>query len=163
MQNKYEYLLDNKIISADDLKRAYQIARKTNKSVEAVLVVQFGVSRKALGRSLSIYYDCPFRVYDSSLPISLAFLTGLKKSDLLNGCWVPYRWGIDGIEVLVEDPWEFTKRDRIREYLKVEKVIFSVAIKEDIEDFIYRLFDEKQNLIAENSQDLFSAALENRR
>ena len=152
------------MITVADLKRAHQIARQTNKSVEAVLVVHFGVNRKALGQSLSLYYDCPFRVYDSSLPISLAFLTGLKKSVLLNGCWVPYRWGMEGIEVLVADPWDFTKNDKIRVYLKNPKVKFSVAIKEDIEDFIHRLFDEKQNLIAENKQDsFFSAAIENRR
>ena len=153
MQNKYGYLLDKKMVTVADLKRAYQIAQETNKSVEAILVLYFGVNRKALGKSLSIYYDCPFRVYDSNLPVPLAFLTRLKKSVLLNEGWVPYSWGNDGIEVLVEDPWDFTKDEKIRVHLKASKVKYSVSIKEDIEDFIHRLFDVKASLIVDTKKD----------
>jgi hypothetical protein len=71
---------------------------------------------------------------------------------------------MNGIEVLVEDPWDFTKNDQIRVYLKTSRVNFSVAIKEEIEDFIHRLFDERQKLIVENKQDIsFSATIENPR
>jgi hypothetical protein len=161
MKSKYDYLLDKKIITVEDLKRAYDISRETNKSIEAILVVYFDVRRKTLGKSLSVYYDCPFRVYDSNLPIPLAFLTRLKKSVLINECWAPYSWRKDGIEVLVEDPWDFTKNEKIRVHLKATNVKFSVAIKEDIEDFILRLFDEKQNLIVETKQDdYFSTSAE---
>jgi hypothetical protein len=149
MKSKYGYLIDKKMITASDLTNACQIARKTNRSIEAILVVCFGVKRKILGRALTRYYDCSFRAYDYNLPIPLAFLTGLNKSHLLNECWAPYSWGKDGIEVLVEDPWDFTKNEKIRVYLKTEKVKFSVAIKEDIQDFIHRLFREKQSLIVD--------------
>jgi hypothetical protein len=104
MKNKYSYLLDKKIVTVTDLIKAYYISQETNKSVEAILILFFDVKRKILGKSLSLYYDCPFRAFDSSLPVPLAFLTGLKKPVLLSECWVPYRWGHDGIEVLVEDP-----------------------------------------------------------
>lgn len=149
MQNQYDYLLDQKMVTKAGLKRAHQIARETNKSVEAILVVYFGINKKAIGRSFSTYYDCPFRIYDSNLPVSLAFLTGLKKSVLLNECWVPYRWGMDGIEVLVVDPWDFTKNNKIRVHLKATKIKFSVAIREDIEDFIHRLFNAKASFIVD--------------
>jgi hypothetical protein len=147
MKNKYSYILDKEIITVKDLIRAYYVSQETNKSVEAILVVYFGVKRKTLGKSLSMYYGCPFKSYDSNLPISLAFFTHLKKSTLLDECWVPYRWGHDGIEVLVEDPWDFTKNEKIRVSLGTTRIKFSVAIKEDIEDFIHRLFNVKANLI----------------
>jgi hypothetical protein len=153
MNGKYAYLLDKKIITTADFETASAISLETKKSIEAILVIYFGVKRKILGKSLSMYYDCPFRRYDSNLPIPLAFLTGLKKSVLLDECWVPYSWSKDGIEVLVENPWNFTKNEKIRVYLKTSRANFSVAIKEDIEDFIQRLFDEKQNLIIETKQD----------
>jgi hypothetical protein len=162
MKNKYDYLLDRRIITAEDLNKAYHISQETNKSIEAILIVCFGVKRKTLGKSLSIYYDCPFRIYDSNLPIPLSFLARLKQSVLLNECWVPYSWKNNGIEVLVEDPWDFTKNEKIRVHLKASRVNYSVAIKEDIEDFIGRLFDEKQNLIIEMQQDdYFSNSAEN--
>ena len=153
MKSKYGYLLDKKIITVEDLERAYDISRETNKSIEAILVVYFDVKRKNLGKSLSVYYDRPFRVFDSDLPIPLAFFTRLKKSVLLNDCWVPYSWGRDGIEVLVEDPWDFTKNEKIRVHLKATNVKFSVAIKEDIEDFVCRLFKERQNLIVDYKEN----------
>jgi hypothetical protein len=92
MKNKYSYLLDKKIVTLKDLIKAYYISRDTNQSVEAILVVHFGVNRKTLGKSLSLHYDCPFRAFDSNLPVPLAFLKGLKKSALLNECWAPYSW-----------------------------------------------------------------------
>jgi hypothetical protein len=147
MKNKYSHLINQKIITVEDLQLAQLISQGTNRNIEGILIIHFGISRINIGRALSRYYGCSFRAYDSNLPIPLAFLTGLNKSNLLNECWAPYRWGKDGIEVLVEDPWNFTKNDRIRVYLKTEKIKFSVAIKEDIEDFIHRLFKEKQKLI----------------
>jgi len=153
MKNKYSYLLDKKIISLEDLIRAYYISKETSKSIEAILVVYFGVKRKTLGKSLSMYYGCPFKSYNPNLPIPLAFFTRLKKTTLLDECWVPYRWSLDGIEVLVEDPWDFTKNEKIRVSLESTQVKFSVAIKEDIEDFIHRLFNVKESLIFDHKKD----------
>jgi hypothetical protein len=149
MKNKYSHLINQKIITIEDLQLAQLISQETNRSIEGILIIHFGISRTTIGRSLSKYYSCPFRAYDSNLPIPLAFFTLENKSVLLNECWVPYRCSYSGVEVLVEDPWDFSKNEKIRLFLKVSKAKFSVAIKEDIEDFIHRLFNEKQELIIE--------------
>lgn len=153
MKNKYSYLLDKKIITVKDLIKAYYISQDTKKSTEAILIIYFDVKRKTLGKSLSLYYNCPFRAFDSNSPVPLAFLTGFDRCILINECWVPYSSTNDGIEVLVEDPNNFTKNEKIRGHLNTSQVKFSVAIKEDIEDFIHRLFREKENLIVDNSEN----------
>jgi hypothetical protein len=45
MLRKFGFLLDKKIIAAADLTQAHQIAIETNRSVEAILVVHFGVKK----------------------------------------------------------------------------------------------------------------------
>jgi hypothetical protein len=52
--------------------------------------------------------------------------------------------GQDGIVVLVENSMDFAKNEKIKAHLKTSTAKFSVAIKEDIEDFIYRVFKESK-------------------
>jgi type II secretory ATPase GspE/PulE/Tfp pilus assembly ATPase PilB-like protein len=62
-------------------------------------------------------------------------------------------WGKDGIEILIDDPLNLTKTDHIRALVKTKKIKFSVAIKEDIEPFIKRFFDERNNDISVSGEE----------
>ena len=80
--------------------------------------------------------------YDPEMPIALELFTGLKKSTLLEGCWVPLSWDEKGIVVLVDDLSDMEKRAIIKTVLKTEWIIFATGIKEHIEAFISRSFSQ---------------------
>ena len=149
--SRYDYLLRNRLVTTQQLQEALAIARKINKSVEYVLIDRFKVDVQEVGRSLSLHYGCPFRVFDPELPVPYELIANLKKSFLLYYVWVPLRWDKSGIEILVDDPKDLRKTDHIRALMGNQKISISVAIKEDVENYIRHFFDPRAEQAAEAS------------
>ncbi|MBU2621265.1 MAG: Flp pilus assembly complex ATPase component TadA [Proteobacteria bacterium] len=142
--SRYDYLLRKKIVTTDQLQKAFALSKKINKSVEFVLIDQYKISKADIGKSFSAFYGCQFRVYDQNIPASVELLGNLKKTFLLNELWIPLSWNKEGLDVLVDDPKNLYKSDNIKALMKTRKINFSVGIKEDIEEYIKRFFDSGQ-------------------
>jgi hypothetical protein len=95
---KNDYLLGEGIVTADQLQQAFALSKKMRKSVEHVLIEHFHVKKEAIGKSFSLFYDCPFREYDPSFAVPVELLARLKKTFLLNEYWVPMSWEKGQIE-----------------------------------------------------------------
>ena len=151
-KSKYDLLLRKNKVTTDQLQKAFALSKKMNKSVEFVLTTQYGVSKTDIGQSFSVYYDCRFREYNPELTVPHELLGTLKQAFLMNAGWVPLSWDKDVVEVLVDDPRDLNKTDNIKTLLNTPKINFSVAIREDIEEFIKRFFDKDQ--IVEEEADV---------
>jgi type II secretory ATPase GspE/PulE/Tfp pilus assembly ATPase PilB-like protein len=126
------------------------------KSVEFVLIGQYGVRKDDIGKSFKLYYNCPFQEYDPNVTTPMELLGSLKKAFLMNEGWVPLSWDKNQVEVLVDDPRDLNKTDNIKTLMNTNKINFSVAIREDIEEFIKRFYDKDQRFDdAENSGEVF--------
>jgi type II secretory ATPase GspE/PulE/Tfp pilus assembly ATPase PilB-like protein len=141
--SKYDYLLNQKHVTRDQLQQALALSKKTRKSVEFILLETYKIRKEEMGKSLSFFYGSPFKTYDAQLPAPTELLGNLKKTFLQNEVWVPLSWGKDGVEIFIDDPRDLSKTDHIRALLKTKKIHFSVGIKEDIEAYIKRFFDER--------------------
>ncbi|MDY6791250.1 MAG: GspE/PulE family protein [Thermodesulfobacteriota bacterium] len=139
--SKYDYLLRQEKVTTDQLQKAFALSKKMKKSVEFVLTSQYQINKEDIGKSFSAYYGCSFRNYSDALETPTELLGKLKKAFLLNEGWVPLSWDKDGVEVLVDDPRDLNKTDNIKTLLNTSKINFSVAIKEDIEEYIKRFYD----------------------
>ncbi len=139
--SKYDYLLKEDMVTTDQLQKAFALSKKMNKSVEYVLIQNFQIDKEAIGKSFSIFYGCPYRAYDASFPVPVELLSNLKKAFLINSIWVPLSWDKNGMEVLVDDPRDLNKTDNIKALMKTGKINFSVAIREDIQEFIRNFFN----------------------
>jgi type II secretory ATPase GspE/PulE/Tfp pilus assembly ATPase PilB-like protein len=142
--SKYDYLLREGFVTTDKLQQAFALSKKMKKSVEYVLIEHFHINKEAIGKSFSLFFGCPYRAYDASITPPVELLTNLKKAFLLNELWIPLSWSKDGVEVLVDDPRDLSKTDNIKTLMKTGKINFSVAIREDIHEFIKHFFDPKQ-------------------
>ncbi|MFO7686920.1 MAG: ATPase, T2SS/T4P/T4SS family [Desulfobacterales bacterium] len=141
-KSKYDYLLRQNLVTTDQLQKAFALSKKMNKSVEFVLTGQHGIRKSDIGKSFAAYYGCSFREYDPNVTTPHELLNNLKEAFLLNEGWVPLSWDKDFVEVLVDDPRNLNKTDNIKTLLNTPKINFSVATKEDIEEYIKRFFDK---------------------
>ena len=139
--SKYDYLLREKMVTTDQLQKAFALAKKMNKSVEFVLIEHNKINKAAIAKSFSLFYDTTFRDYDPALAAPVELLSNLKKTFLLNEYWVPMSWDKEGVEVLVDDPRDLNKTDNIKALMKTSRINFTVAIREDIEKYIAQFFD----------------------
>ena len=151
--SRYDYLLRNKIVTTNQLQESLAIAKKMNKSIEFVLVERFNIKKEDVGKSLSLYFGCPFRDFDLELPIPYELISKLKKSFLLYYVWVPLSWDKTGVEILVDDPKDLRKTDHIKALMTNQKIHFSVGFKEDIDKYISHFFDPRAEVPACTSYD----------
>jgi type II secretory ATPase GspE/PulE/Tfp pilus assembly ATPase PilB-like protein len=153
--SRYDYLLRNKIVTTNQLQECLTIAKKMKKSVEYVLVDRFGVKKAEVGKSLSMFFGCPFRDYDPEFEVPYELVGKLKKSFLMYYVWVPLSWDKTGVEILVDDPKDLRKTDHIKALMTNQKIHFSVGFKEDVDTYISRFFDPRaEAAVAENFEDL---------
>jgi len=152
--SRYDYLLNKGLATPEQLQKALSVSKSTKKSVELILTQQFKLKKADIGKSLSLFYGCPFKEFDPKAPVPIELITNLKKTFLLHDLWVPLSWRKDGVDILIDDPWDLRKTGLIRGLTITRKINFCVGIKEDIEKFISLFFEKKtkeatQNMIAE--------------
>lgn len=75
---KFDYLLENHIMTQKELNRAVSEARNKNEPIENVLLKTLKIPKKDIGDAISKYYKVPFLEFNKSLPIPGELLTGLK-------------------------------------------------------------------------------------
>jgi len=142
--SRFQDLLSNEIVSVDQLNQAFILSKKSKKSIEQILVEHFNIERETILKSISSFFDCPYRTYDCEISIPMELIHNLKKTFLLQDLWVPISWSKDGVEILVNDPTNLSKLDHIKALVKSNKIHFSVGLEEDIVAFINRFFDKKK-------------------
>ncbi len=139
--SRYAYLLNQGWVSEEDLDEAGTQARSTGASLEAVLMEQFGITKQEIGRSLSNYYDLPFKSYEPNTTAPVDVLTRLDRADLIQECWVPVSAYKREADVLMEDPGDTARVERIRALLSMDSLSLAVGFREDVQAYIDRYFE----------------------
>ncbi|MCD6320433.1 MAG: Flp pilus assembly complex ATPase component TadA, partial [Candidatus Desulfofervidaceae bacterium] len=152
--SRFDYLIQEKIIQKKDLERAVTESKKQRKSVEFILIQKYGVSKENIGKSLSLFFGCPFVAFDPNIPIPFDLIRGLKYQYLKHNYWVPLKREGNKIVVAIDNPHDLTRVDIIKNLLQTSNIKLVVSIKEDIESFIdYFWGQEKVNFIEELVKD----------
>ncbi len=152
--SKYSYLLESKLVTTSQLQNALAISKKTKRSVEYVLMEQNRIEEEKIGKSLSLFFKCPFVAFSPDMPVPYELLTKLKQSFLLQYSWVPLNWEMTSgtVDILIDDPTDLIKTDHIAALIYTNNINYFVGIKEDIVKIIKYFFDKRHEtrIIAED-------------
>jgi len=111
-KSKYAGLVENGIISKEDLNSAISKASSENKDIESIFLNEMKLSREDIGKSLEHFYNVPYQMYDGSdLPDSM--FSGLNINFLRRNNWVPLADEKDSVIILIDDPSDEDKIDNI--------------------------------------------------
>jgi len=136
---KFDTLVSSNLITQDELNTAITEAREQQKAVESVLMAKYKIDKKEIGKSLSVFYKCPFIENEGKIFIPPELVKNINLSYLKANFWVPMRRDGDTIEVLIDDPGSFQKIQDIKRIFPVKDIKFSVALREDILKFVNSL------------------------
>ena len=134
--SKFDYLLQNHLITQKELERAVGEARQAKETIESVLIHNYKVEKKNIGQSLSQFYKVPFIEYNANIAIPGELLVGLKVPFMKNNCWVPIRKEDEKIVIAVDNPHDLRKMDEIKTLFSGKQLSFAVALRKDVLDFI---------------------------
>ena len=143
--SRYSYLIESKRVTTTQLQNALAISKKTKKSVEHVLMEQNRIEKEQIGKSLSLFFKCPFISFNPDMPVPYELLTKLKQSFLLQYSWVPLNWDMKSgtVDILIDDPTDLIKTDHIAALIYTNNINYFVGIKEDIAKIIKYFFDKR--------------------
>ncbi|RKX61924.1 MAG: type II/IV secretion system protein [Thermodesulfobacteriota bacterium] len=134
---RFYYLIRNQFLSEEQLNRTKELAKQGKKSIESILLSQFGLDKTELGRSLSEYYRCPFVEFDElevgTIP---SCVRGIKEHFFRTNSCAPINEQSGTLTVALDNPHDLAKIDNIRRVLKAKNFEFAVSLKEDINRFI---------------------------
>lgn len=141
---KFDYLVENGLLTQKELEKAVGEARQAKKEIEEILMQAYKVSKRDIGKALSQYYRTPFIEYNEKVPIPGELLAGLKVPFMKRNFWVPIKQDEDGVVIAIDNPSHLQKVDMIKPLFAGKPLVFHVAIKEDILKFISLFFREEK-------------------
>ena len=133
----YSILTRNNILSEDRLLKAINKADKDRKNLEKVLIDDFDLSRKQLGKALAQFYDVKFEDLSTTIYNPIDYIKGKNIDFFLRGLWVPLH--SDGKELLlaINDPSDHSKIQEVQQLYRTPDVELRFSLKEDIEQFLH--------------------------
>ncbi len=134
---RFYYLIRTGILQEEQLERAKELAKQSKKSIESVLINQFGIEKEELGNSLSEYYHCPFIEFNElEVGSTPKCISGIKEHFFRTTACAPVMEEAGMLLIAVDNPHDLSKIDNIQRVLKAKSFEYAVALKEDIDKFI---------------------------
>jgi type II secretory ATPase GspE/PulE/Tfp pilus assembly ATPase PilB-like protein len=135
-RTRFDYLLENNLITEKELERAVSLARDRKVTLETVLLEDLKVKKEDVGRSLAGYYNCVYIAFSNRFPIPGDLLINLKQIYLRNNLWVPLQRDNGTVKILIDNPQRLDKLDSIKALIPAEHYEFALGLKEDILQFL---------------------------
>ncbi len=152
---RFYYLIRNKILTEEQLERAKELARQSRKTIESMLINQFGIDKDEIGNSLSEYFHCPFVEFNEiEVGATPKAISGIKEHFFRTNVCIPIKEEGDMLLIAMDNPHDLSKVDNIQKVLRARGFEFAVALKEDIDKFIDYFFD-KYKVSEDDDEDVF--------
>jgi type II secretory ATPase GspE/PulE/Tfp pilus assembly ATPase PilB-like protein len=153
---KFDSLIENHLLTKEELQQAIAEARETQKSVAAVLTENFNILKKDLVASLGKFYNVEAVEFDSSQPIPGDLMVDLKVPFLKHNFWVPLGSEEGKVRIVIDNPHDLLRVGEIKSLFPDKNLKFCVALKQDILDYI-TLFTQEEKQLAEIDEILLQA------
>ncbi len=141
---KFDFLLENHLLTHQELDKGIALARQRQLPIETVLMSDIKISKKDLLSSLAKYYDTEAVEFTQDLTIPETLLAGLKIPFMRTNCWVPLREEDAGLVIAIDNPHDQQKTSEIKSLFPTKDLTFCVALKRDIIGMIDFFFRDAQ-------------------
>ena len=132
----YGVLVQNNILSDGTLLEAINKSAKEKKELENILVDDFNISRKQLGKALAQHYDIRFEDLATTIYNPIDYIKDKNIDFFLRGCWVPLHIDDQEMVLAINDPTDHDIIQEVKQLYRVPKVELRFALKEDIKQFL---------------------------
>ena len=132
----YSILIEKNLLSEKELQKAFKKAEKDERGLETILIENYDLSRKQLGKALAEYYDIRFEDLSTTIYNPIDYIKGKNIDFFLRGLWVPLH--IEGKELVlaINDPNDNTKVLEVQQLYRTPQVELRFALKDDIKQFL---------------------------
>jgi type II secretory ATPase GspE/PulE/Tfp pilus assembly ATPase PilB-like protein len=141
---KFDYLLENHLLTHQELERGIVLARQKKRPIEMVLMSDIKIPKKDILSALAKYYHTEAIEFTNDMMAPEKLLAGLKIPFLRTNCWIPLREDDDGTIIAIDNPHDQQKINEIKSLFPGRSLKFCVALKRDIIEMINFFFRDAQ-------------------
>jgi type II secretory ATPase GspE/PulE/Tfp pilus assembly ATPase PilB-like protein len=127
VKGKYDHLVSNAVISAEELELATRSARRKNLDVETVLIDEFQVKLNAIGEALAAYFSVPYEPHKADRVKPIDLMKNMSREFIESSMWMPIDDTKDGILVLTTDPEKIRGSKVVNNVYPKGKIIYKVC------------------------------------
>jgi len=151
---KFSHLINNGLLSQQELTKAISKARTTGLDIEDILLNNMKIKRTDYGKSLETFYNVPYYGYSDQVLLPQSLFTGLNTNFLLKNNWLPIQKENDTVTILIDNPANQDKIQNIKLIFPKQKLTFKVGLKADIQSFLNATPEEEyvDDIDSDNSQ-----------
>jgi len=153
---KFDALVENHLLTENQLQQALADARRDQVPVETVLLEKCGICKKDLLASIGRYYKVEAVEFDPNQPIPGDLMVGLKVPFLQHNFWVPLGSEDGRVLIAIDNPHDLQRIGEIKSLFAGKALKLCVALKQDILEYI-TLFTQDTKQLAEIDEILLQA------
>jgi type II secretory ATPase GspE/PulE/Tfp pilus assembly ATPase PilB-like protein len=127
VRGKYDHLVTNAVISAEELELATRSARRKNLDIETVLIDEFQVKMDKIGEALSAYFGVPYEPYKADRVKPIDLLKNMSREFIESSMWLAVDESKDGIVVIAPDPEKIRGSKVVSNVYPKGKIIYKVC------------------------------------
>ena len=140
IKSKYDYLVVDAVLSAEELDLATRSARRKNLRLEEVLTSEFQVKPAALGEALARYFGVPYEPFVAGRPRPPDLLRNLKRDYVVQNHWLPVDETPEGIIILTLDPEQIKSSHIVSNVFPKSRLSFRVTTQKEFEQNVEMFF-----------------------
>jgi len=141
MVTKYDGLVSDGVMTAEELQHCLQEARAQGLAVEKVLLTRYQVRAGQIGPSLAKFFGVSYEPFSPSRIRSEMLHGALKREFIEEQGWIPLEESPAGLVIMCLDP-EAVRSSRILQQVfpKVSKFVYHVTTQTEFQDTLGQIF-----------------------
>ncbi len=133
---KFDRLVTNNRITQNELDQAIAESRKGLSDFESILIERYKVPKLDIGKSLALFYKCPYIEYSDRTIVDVELLRNLNVDYLKKNHWMPLKRDRTAIEILTDDPGDLDRVADIKRTFPGLNIRFAISLRRDIAQFL---------------------------
>jgi len=140
VRSKYDALVTNAVISAEELELAQRSARRKNLDIETVLTDEFQVKVPVLGEALSSYFGVPYEPFKQDRIKPPDLMKNMNRAFCQTNMWIPLEDAKEGIVVLTTDPERTIASKMVNNVYPRSKAVYKVCTNREFVATLDQMF-----------------------
>ncbi|TRZ54762.1 MAG: GspE/PulE family protein, partial [Rhodocyclaceae bacterium] len=159
-KSKYDQLVADAVLSAQELDLAIRSARRKNLDIEEILLSEFQVKQPAIGLALSKFFGVPYETYKADRIKPMELLKNLKREYVEQNQWLPIDDSTEGILVLTMDPEQVKSSRVVNNVFPRGKIAYRVTTIREFKQSVDLFFGAQPDTDTSSVGDLLSSMAE---
>lgn len=130
-RTRYDQLIADAVISTTEFELATRQARETGRSLEDILIDEFGIKPAQVGEALAAFSGVRYEPYKADRVKPVDLLKNLKREFVESSSWLPIDDSNDGLTILTLDPERIKALRIVNQIFPKRKIIYAVCTQRE--------------------------------